>query len=428
MQALFIVVAVIGLCYFLFAKRRFDFFSVGYFAALLYFSPGFFGFVPYLTPEPMLWRLVEILPETYGIMIAVYVAILIGAIIYDIFCRQPESPISAGGTPMATEVLLWVACGALFLTFLTVGPMLFSPDKVELARNLNRWFIIWVYAASLAACLAITHRQKALLWIAMVFLLFDVFIGFRDVFTVTVVALFVLYFLDKGKQRLAVNHWKAILAGTLMVVFVLVYKPFFTAVKIFDADQIETMLQNPVTYAAAFMNSEPFVQQAILNEVVRIHFKTDVRHFELAFSNFVLFAQSFGENATSFHDQYVYNVFPELLFADWGPASNIWAEMWSTGGWSLLLAFILFFVGVLYFGSYALRRWRNPSLQAIIALLLSFWAFFIHRNELAVAVGIQKDLVLGWVFAIVMSKILLRARANYWKRADGKPLLPATDG
>jgi hypothetical protein len=47
MQAVFIVVVLTGLSHFLFAKRQFDFFTVAFISACIYFLPGFFGYTHY---------------------------------------------------------------------------------------------------------------------------------------------------------------------------------------------------------------------------------------------------------------------------------------------------------------------------------------------------------------------------------------------
>ena len=45
LQVTFYVVAAMGSAYFLIRRRTFDFFTIGFASSLVYFLPGFFGFV-----------------------------------------------------------------------------------------------------------------------------------------------------------------------------------------------------------------------------------------------------------------------------------------------------------------------------------------------------------------------------------------------
>jgi hypothetical protein len=44
MKIVFIIIASLGLLYFLIRNRKFDFFTVGYLSSFAYFLPGFFGY------------------------------------------------------------------------------------------------------------------------------------------------------------------------------------------------------------------------------------------------------------------------------------------------------------------------------------------------------------------------------------------------
>ena len=46
MHLAFLVLALGGLSYFLLARRTFNFYSLAYISACIYFLPGFFGYTP----------------------------------------------------------------------------------------------------------------------------------------------------------------------------------------------------------------------------------------------------------------------------------------------------------------------------------------------------------------------------------------------
>jgi len=88
-----------------------------------------------------------------------------------------------------------------------------------------------------------------------------------------------------------------------------------------------------------------------------------------------------------------------------GMANNIWAEAYSSGGWLFMAAFAALFAGTLGLGSYLLRC-RDPVLRAGIALLFTTWAFYIHRNDLHVQLGLEKRIVLLLALCMLASMIL----------------------
>ncbi|HEX6178381.1 MAG TPA: hypothetical protein VF057_08470, partial [Thermoanaerobaculia bacterium] len=79
--ALFLIFGM-GALYLLLKRRRFDVFSIGFFAAGIYFLPGFFGFAQYPVWYGQLSQR-ELTPRTYVVMCAVFAAIALGTLLYD---------------------------------------------------------------------------------------------------------------------------------------------------------------------------------------------------------------------------------------------------------------------------------------------------------------------------------------------------------
>ena len=79
LQFAFILISVIGVLYFSVAKRQFDFFTIGFFSACVYFLPGYFGFALYPPGTEYVTLPAKLLDETYMVMVVLLVAILIGA-------------------------------------------------------------------------------------------------------------------------------------------------------------------------------------------------------------------------------------------------------------------------------------------------------------------------------------------------------------
>ena len=86
-------------------------------------------------------------------------------------------------------------------------------------------------------------------------------------------------------------------------------------------------------------------------------------------------------------------------------ASNIWAEMISIGGWTLLLGFLIVFIAVIALGQRFLRL-PNLGTRAAVALAMSYWVFYIHRNELSYQLNLEKRVLMVWAFCTVGSMML----------------------
>src|SRR5262245_258928 len=159
-QLFFYFVAIWGGVYILLAHRQFDFFSVAFFSACVYFLPGFFGYalapatrgVPYHHP-------VLLLEETYWVMIMVLLAISWGAIIFDVLISRQRPHVALRGTHHVVTLATIVAIVGFFLTVITTGEVLLSPYKRLLLENLNRWYIIWTTGASIGAVLAYARKR-----------------------------------------------------------------------------------------------------------------------------------------------------------------------------------------------------------------------------------------------------------------------------
>src|SRR5262249_2030452 len=205
-QLFFYFVAIWGGVYILLVHRQFDFFSVAFFSACVYFLPGFFGYalapstprVPY--PHPVL-----LLEETYWVMIMVLLAISLGAIIFDVSISRQRPYVALRGTHHAVTLATIVAIVGFFLTVITTGEYLLSPDKLLLLKKLNRWYIIWTTGASVGAVLAYARKRWQPLAVCFLLLLVDMYVGFRVAFATTILTIFTLALTAEGDQRLVLD-------------------------------------------------------------------------------------------------------------------------------------------------------------------------------------------------------------------------------
>lgn len=139
-------------------------------------------------------------------------------------------------------------------------------------------------------------------------------------------------------------------------------------------------------------SSEPFTTQLILNEIINKDFTIGVNHFSDIIYQFIPMSSSLGAETTSFNELFQPALFPQV---ETGMANNIWAEMWSSGGWGLLILFIIFYNITVFIGTKIFLNSRG-NLKGIITLLMTYWTFYIHRNTLFYQINLMKRPLLIW--------------------------------
>jgi hypothetical protein len=402
MTIAFTLIYCIGASYFLLKHRRFDVLSVAYFSAGVYFLPGFFGVVKF----PVIFQVLEdvpLVPKAYVVMIAVLFSIVAAAMVYDLFPHRTRYHVGLRGSVNAGYWAAGIAVVGFFLTVATMGSALLNPDKTEMLARFNRWTILWEMGASLLAVFAFARKSWLLFGIAVLLLLGDIYIGIRVSFAMSFIACFLLWAEEKGRGRFGIRYFKIAALAALFLIFLLVYKLLFVQIKEGNWDVVRERLANPAFYTKSVTHSEPFITQAILNQVMIDEFMVGPDHFRAIAFQFLFFAPQIGANAISFNDLFQSKLFPNAI--GWGMANNIWAEMWSSGGWGLLIVFLFGNAFLLMLMSRAMRV-DNPEVRALGALLFAYWAFYLHRNDLFTEINLLKRVFVLGFFCIVGSMLI----------------------
>ena len=404
-QAVFCLIAAAGSAYFALRRRRVDFYTIGFAAALLYFLPGFFGFVRSSTD---FYVMTPLLVETYLVFIGVLAAIIVGAIVFDmtVEVRPAETGLRI---PMylTTESALVIAAMAFAITFMTSGDLLFNASKSDVMDSIGRWHILFRFAAILAVAFAAARRQVALGAIAVAFLCVDLFIGFRSGFAIAVLSAAVIVLSRQGPQALLVAQRKIILLGLFVIVFLLVYKQIYAPIKLGVWSLVADRLFSREIVTLALINSEPFTTQTVLNEVLRTEFITGPEHLSSLSSLLVPFAPAIGPSTVSYNDLYQQELFGGVVSG--GLANNIWAQIYSIGGGAALIAAIPIYSLLLGLGSWLLHRSRGSSV-VLVAVVFSFVAFYIHRNDIGYFLQLLRRALMVWAILIVPAMLIVDAR------------------
>jgi len=267
---------------------------------------------------------------------------------------------------------------------------------------------MWQMGASLATVLAFKYRQHFVLLAGAVLLVLDMWIGFRYAFAISLVTTLWMWLHRAQPYRLAsvrLHYLAVVLLGALLIMS---YQNLKEPVRTGDWTEVGHRLSNPLWYINGILTSEPFTTQTVMNEIVRRDFRTGTEHLWVATQHLILFSPSLDAESVRFSEIYQPALFP---IVDHPLANNIWAQMWSAGGWPLLIVFLGVFVTVLAAGSWLIRS-PDPGVQVGALLFFAFWAFYIHRNELLVQVGIEKQVALVWGLCTVGGILIDRAVRN----------------
>lgn len=409
MSVVFIILVCSGASYFLFVKRRFDFFALAFFSAAVYFIPGWVGHVPDLV-NWVTWadltKRVSLADGTYLVMSVVLVAIWLGAAVSDMapdvqslkFCLQTQ--------PYAMYVALSIAVVGVVLTVATVGSTLLTDDKRVLLGAMNRWHVLWTWGACLATVMGFLYRHYLTIICGFSVLAVDLYLGFRAPLVLTFLALITLHLHAQGRQRLAVKHKRMVVLGLLVTGAVLLYPTIWAYGRAGDITGLSKALLNEQTYASAILLGEPFITQAVLNEIVRSGFYIGPGHLMDSLLAVGVFAPDLGVSPTSFNDLFQPALFPNVN--GYGLGNNIWAQMYASGGMSALGVFLGLFVLTLSAGGYLLRA-RDRQFVALVAVAWVLVAFYLNRNDLLVHINFEKQLWAIWMLCVSGGLLLRQA-------------------
>ncbi|MDR9793249.1 hypothetical protein Q8A72_09715 [Aeribacillus pallidus] len=406
MKMVFIFLCLLGMFYFVIKKRHFDFFSIAFFSTLIYFMPGFFGYV--LEPASNFYQ--PIITKTYFIMILVIIFIIITAILFDFMYVEKKINLEITGINKSVYVIVFLALIGFILSLITIGPQLFSPDKGVILENINRWQLLWVTSSIIGCIVSYLQKKKLLFVICLILLLIDMYVGFRVNLAITLIALLVIKFSKGNYRTVLIKKWKWILSGLLVSILFFIYKPIYRLVKIGDWGTIKHLLTDVNFYLYSLSKSEPFYVQTILNEINRLEYHIGLSHFQSIIYQFILFAPQLGAEIKSFNSIFQSQLFPSVT---WGMANNIWAEMISSGGFPLLLFFLLIFCFFIYIGNYYFLSIDTPMVKGTLSIILTYFTFYIHRNELLYIVNLSKRIFIIVTIGALVS--MMFSQRKYYK-------------
>lgn len=394
---LFYVVSALGIWFFFFKRRRFDFVSAAFIGSMIYFLPGYYGrvFNPYqvdkLPNDP-------IFHGTY----AVWTIALLSFIIAGFFYNPKSIHFKIPRTSQKLDIVILVLLAVSFIMTLSQsGDVLYNPDKDAVLAGLDRSYILFSTMTQFSFVVFFVQR-KYFLWIpAAASMAFIVFVGFRSELANSVIAIMTLFARKHGIREYF--KIKFAIPTFFTAIFLFVYKSIYIAVKMGRGDLVQNFFGNGGGVQSSIFKSEPFITQTILNEVLARDFSVKFSYFVhsflaiLPFSNKVLGINNY---ALGFH-------FQEYLFPTvrYGMASNIYAHWYAALG----VPGIIIFLFLLNFALIAVSKFvENPSRSFMwyaVVLIGAFLAFYINRNDVAYSITSMTRLAYVGLAILFISKV-----------------------
>lgn len=396
MEILYLIVSLIAFYRFFLTKRRFDFLTVGFVSQQLYFSPCLAQI--FLNSDSL---------YIYEIHWGVYLTGIILIILFCIFsigisnkARNTKS-LNLGFEYHAFYATI-LGVFSFLVSYSQVGAILFNAEKSQVLDSIDRFYIIWTISSLYGLSASFLNNKKTLFYTNIILILLTVYIGFRSIAAVGVISVLVLTFVNKNhKVNLIISHYKKIIIGFLAGLFFLIYKGLYIAIKFQNYDLVFARLLDKEFYFSVIINAEPFGIQRIFSDVLQQKFFIGLGNLDRFFLLFTIFGDQLGVDTRSFN-QY----FQPALYGDvgYGVGSNVWAHMYSSGGWLLLLIFSIIYVSSLRWLSkniYSANKYYLP----LLICLGSYWSFYIHRNDLFYQLGLERRVL--FVFLLVSFLSLL---------------------
>lgn len=397
MQAIFFIIYLFAALYQILARRRIDVFSVAVAGCCAYFVPGLFGWV--VDPNEFAndsWRLrtMPLDPLWYGVAAIVLGSVLLTEMIYD---QKDAMGVRRGCRKSAMQVGLlcgtacsvagWLTFVALVFDVTTAGSALWSLDKSEVLAAASGWTILRNSSCCVAAVLLIGGRNRLILAAVVVTLFVDVFSGHRSTAAMLVTSCILFSSRAAIRTRLIIEKPRVVGAIFLFAAVVICYKAIYVFIKAGDLSAIAELVGGGRFLNVAVFSSEPFVTQAILNDTLRYGLSVPPSQILIqVLQNFMLFAPNLGLETQGFGETAASVFYPSV---EWGVASNIWAQMIAAGGTAGLLVFLVVFNTVLLLLASMIRR-GGEVVSRGAAIVASYWAFFIHRNDVGYILNIEK--------------------------------------
>ncbi|NJO06280.1 MAG: hypothetical protein HC876_12575 [Chloroflexaceae bacterium] len=285
---------------------------------------------------------------------------------------------------------------SLSLLHLTVGldTLMQAPDKVAMMEMLNGWFVI-------SGCLAISsliyfvfYGRKQLAWMLVVplaFLGFELAIGFKVNTFLGVISLVAAYY-SKGTLRITfANRVVLGVLGGITYLLSIILKQIYFAIK---GDYVDSYVETFGDFVyRGISNNEPFGQIGLLHDVIQANIVLPDFYSVYSVLQYIPFSASiFGIEPVNFN---MYAQGQLYLNVIGGVGSSCFGELYTIGGFPLIIVFLIFLGWLL-----CLRPPAHPYIRILYFYLLPYVTFISFAMTGSFPIGIGKYFFIATLFVV----------------------------
>lgn len=408
---LFYIVTIFGLYIFMFKEREFDLFTIGFFSSIIYFFPGYLGYVM----EPVLYRdviklaKVNIIDETYYVMILVLLSVVLFGILNDILLEKASfsNRIFTQSIQEAihiTPVLVIISFLSFVLILIYKEASLFSGKTIVWSgSSLGLLKIIWSISISYIFVEGTILKRRGLLLYSGVLLIILFLTGDRTVLTIIFLTILLYNFKLHNKQRL-IN--KINLSSTITIFIfgflIIIGKRIYGSFQHSGIQGVFEVVLDKDVYLNGVLNSEPFAVQNILNKVLLSDFYMGMEYLSDLPIQLLPIPSIFGVESQKFSMLFTDTFYS---FVDYGMAYNFWAEAYGVGKWGGIILFIILYnILILTFNFFI--NIKDVHLKTLFLLLGTYWAFYIHRNSIYTILTFERHHIYIYIISLALSFFL----------------------
>lgn len=377
--------------YFLFSKRKIDFFTLGYFSCAIYFLPGLFG-----------WSGIQTLGVQNVIHVTTYISLsivmsglLFSAVAWDKTVNIKDIHQKHEYRAEFTIIMiLSMLVGGLFISL--ESSEIFSPEKPDYGRI----YSFFVPTIVLGMIYSSVSGKFFGVFIFAPLIALDLFAGNRESVVFSVLGGLMAFGQGTAKTRMAFSHSRTLVLAITVAYFLMIYKGLYQAVLAGRFDLVGERLLSEEYYLASAMRLESFVTLDLLNSVLVQNIQYN-DNWLLALVVIVLpmadiFEFKMPRAISHFIADHSYG------WLNFGVAGNIWADMHAAGGWLLFIFSALLYAVTPIFLNIALARSRSMFVSLAICIIGVILMFFSHRAGLFYTVTLVSRFSFFFLFVFVL--------------------------
>jgi hypothetical protein len=410
-KVIFFIVSMYVIVLSIYKYERINVYKIALFSSIVYFLPGFFGFVqlPYFA-------------GTEKIRGEVYIIFILAILTFYIFSTLQGKKGNSlnvirfnSKDRLITQLLIIITFLVFFAMLMTMGSTLFSESKSDIAENHNRWRMLFQYITAIGLVYSFTIKKKGVFLLFFAFSLFNLYTGNRSHTALAFIGLIYLQLLSLNKVKII--KYKKLLFSVLSIgSLFFIIKGVLGAIRAGLYDVVFKRLSDIEFYRNVIFTSEPFIVQNILNQVVIYDYKLGLQVYKPVLALLIPFYSELFGNVETFSSRYAKDFYSNVTY---GMGSNIFAEAYSVGGLGTVFIFIILYCIFLMFYEKMIYAVNSNFLRSGLALCIAYMTFFIHRNNLSYQLLIQKRILMITLGFYLISHIIFYVNRRH-KKSKGK--------